>query len=66
MILTPYNCTSPWMWGKDMKFFKDGRMFDPTEIIKVDVPQEFDFINQFIPCDKDPLGAREYIKCLLK
>ena len=36
-----------------------------TSITPQPLPNEFDFINHFIPCDKDPEGAREYIRqCL--
>ena len=58
MILTPFNSTNPYLWGREIKFVINGHVVDnlqqPTELM----PNEFDFFNHY--CSKDPINARQY------
>ncbi len=55
MILTPFNCTNPYLWGREMKIVVDGRVFnEPT----FEIPNEFDFFEKW--CGKDPANAKQY------
>lgn len=57
MLLTPWNCTNPAFWGKDLVYKVNNRLVD-TYQIKSEFPTEFDFFNFW--CGKDPINAKNY------
>jgi hypothetical protein len=55
MILTPFNSTNPYLWGREIKLVVDGRVLnEPT----FNIPNEFDFFKEW--CEKDPINAQKY------
>lgn len=60
MILNRHNCSNPFLYGKELKYVIDGQIIDPILGIQLQIPDKFDFFNEW--CSKDMQNAREYYK----
>lgn len=57
MILTPFNCGNPELWGKEIHFFNSEGV---QSYKKLEIPNEYDFLQAW--CGQDTENARKYYR----